>query len=138
MRYLAGVALISIAAIVICLAVISTAWIERDRVRYEGQAAIIRAESSARFQDAQSTAVIVSSLFPIVALVAGTIVVSAIAFSYQRGGRHYGRVIERHIVMLPPDTPRREIWRLMSEGQQFRLLESPDEKKLPAYNQIDN
>lgn len=98
----------------------------RIQAQAQAQATIIRAESDARFRDAQTSTLMMAAMIPIVLIVTSGIVGSILALALVLWVRkrqpqpQQPPILERQIIyVLPAGTPRRELWQTLASTGHF-------------------
>jgi preprotein translocase subunit SecG len=121
MNYILAV-LISIVILVFGLMWLNESQAAKIQAQAQAQATIIRAESDARFRDAQSTALMMAAVLPVVfVLVIGIV---AVVLIFRVKGQQEARLIERQVIyILPAGQPRRELWQALREAKTELVLQ---------------
>lgn len=127
------IALIAVAVLLIFgLAWFNESQATRIQAQAQAQAVIIRAESDARFKDAQSSTLMMAAMIPMALIVAFGIVgsIAALALVVWVWKRQPAQppMLERQIIyVLPPGQPRRELWQAISNTRQLQPIRGRDE-----------
>jgi len=124
MQYIIAI-LIAAILLIFGLAWFNESQASRIQAQAQAQATIIRAESDARFKDAQTSTLMMAAMIPMALVIVGGIVGSilALALVVWVWKRQPARppLLERQIIyVLPAGTPRRELWQTLSDTRQLQ------------------
>ena len=123
------------------LLVFGLAWLNdsqatRIQAQAQAQAVIIRAESDARFKDAQASGLMMAAMIPMILIIVGGIVGSILAIAVViwvwKKQSAQPPMLERQIIyVLPAGQPRRELWQMLSDTRQIQPIILSNENENP-------
>lgn len=123
------------------LLVFGLAWLNdsqatRIQAQAQAQAVIIRAESDARFKDAQASGLMMAAMIPMILIIVGGIVGSILAIAVViwvwKKQPAQPPMLERQIIyVLPAGQPRRELWQMLSDTRQIQPIILSNENENP-------